>query len=95
MIKRIVKMTFIPEKIDEFLSVFNASKNKIKSFEGCSHLELWKENASKNIFFTYSFWASAEALENYRNSETFKNIWSKTKPLFAEKAEAWSVEIVE
>ncbi|HVA97736.1 MAG TPA: antibiotic biosynthesis monooxygenase family protein [Bacteroidia bacterium] len=94
MIKRIVKMTFIPEKVADFITVFNTTKNKIEQFEGCSQLELLKVKDSKNIFFTYSYWTSAEALENYRNSELFKTTWSKTKPLFAEKAQAWSLEMV-
>jgi hypothetical protein len=33
-------------------------------------------------------------LETYRHSELFKEVWSKTKPLFNAKPEAWSVDKV-
>ena len=92
MIIRIVKMTFIPEKVNDFLEIFNASKHLIRNFEGCSHLELLNDINSPNIFFTYSYWQSENALNNYRNSELFGSVWKKTKILFAAKTEAWSVE---
>ena len=31
-------------------------------------------------------------LNNYRNSELFKDVWSKTKILFNKKPEAWSTK---
>lgn len=92
MIIRIVKMTFMPEKVNEFLAVFHSSKLLIRNFEGCSHLELLNDINAPNVFFTYSYRQSEEALNNYRNSELFAGVWSKTKVLFAAKTEAWSVE---
>ncbi len=92
MIIRIVKMTFIPERVNEFLEIFNSSKHLIRNFEGCSHLELLNEINVSNVFFTYSYWDSEDALNTYRDSELFKGVWSKTKVLFATKTEAWSVE---
>jgi hypothetical protein len=47
------------------------------------------------MFFTYSYWDDATDLENYRNSEFFKSVWAKTKVLFSEKPEAWSVNKLE
>jgi len=47
-----------------------------------------------NILFTYSKWNTPEDLENYRNSELFKETWSYVKQLFEARAEAWSTEIV-
>ncbi len=91
MITRIVKMTFILEKIPDFLKIFEASKPKIRSFKGCTHLELLNEVNAPNIFFTLSKWESEKDLESYRNSELFKSTWAKTKILFAEKADAWTV----
>ena len=38
MFVRIVKMSFKPDKVDEFLSNFENSKTKIRTFKGCS---LW------------------------------------------------------
>ena len=47
------------------------------------------------IFFTLSIWEHPQALENYRNSELFKDTWSKTKALFDEqRPEAWSTVVV-
>lgn len=92
MIIRIVKMNFKPEKVNEFLKIFDESKELIRNMTGCSHLELLNDVNEKNIFFTYSYWNSESDLNNYRNSEVFASVWAKTKILFIAKAEAWSVE---
>ena len=92
MIRRVVKMSFQEEKIDEFISNFEANKEKIRNFSGCLHLELWNDIKDKNVFFTYSHWESEDALNSYRHSEMFKGVWAKTKILFNEKPEAWSVD---
>ncbi|MDX5325078.1 MAG: antibiotic biosynthesis monooxygenase [Bacteroidota bacterium] len=89
---RIVKMTFEPERVQDFLTIFEASKEKIRAREGCKHLELWQDQKHENVFFTYSIWEGPEFLEMYRQSELFTNVWRDTKALFAEKAKAWSVE---
>ena len=91
MIIRIVKMTFQSQRIIDFTTLFEERKQTIKSFKGCTHLELWQDSKNENIFFTYSHWHSEEDLDHYRFSEFFKDTWSKTKLLFSEKAEAWSV----
>jgi len=93
MIIRIVKMTFDPEKVNDFLKVFEESKNKIRNFEGCTHLDLLQDIDHKNIYFTYSHWHSPEHLHNYRYSELFISTWAKTKNLFSGKPEAWSLTI--
>lgn len=93
MIIRIVKMTFDPQKVSSFLEVFDASKEMIRNFEGCSHLKLLNDINSPNIFFTYSHWESEAHLDAYRNSELFQTTWARTKILFAAKPEAWSVEV--
>lgn len=90
MLVRIVRMTFRPETIPVFLENFEANKHSIRNFPGCSHLELWQDHNSENIFMTYSFWESEEALNQYRDSELFKSVWRVTKPLFAEKPQAFS-----
>lgn len=92
MILRIVKMTFREEETANFLALFNERKALIRSFEGCSHLELWQEAGNQNVFFTYSMWESEQHLDHYRFSELFKDTWAHTKALFADKPQAWSVE---
>ena len=93
MIKRIVKLTFHPENIDAFKQIFEDSKHKIHVRQGCHHLELWQGKNDPNIFFTYSFWTSEDDLNAYRHSDLFKATWAKTKVLFSDKPEAWSVEV--
>ncbi len=85
-------MSFDPSKIEEFLTNFEHKKTQIRNFEGCSFLELYRDKNQTNVFFTYSFWKTETDLEKYRNSELFKAVWAKTKPLFNDKPEAWSVD---
>lgn len=91
MIKRIVKMSFKPENIEAFKTIFETNWKKIKGFEGCEHVELLQDKNNPQIFFTYSLWQSEEHLNNYRNSELFNGVWTSTKVLFNAKPEAWSV----
>ena len=83
-------MTFRANEVDNFLSVFHDSKEKIRRFKGCKHLELHQDYNLDNVFSTYSIWESQEALEGYRTSGLFKSVWAKTKPLFKEKPIAFS-----
>ncbi len=94
MIKRIVKMEFKPENIEQFKMLFDRQKEKIRAFEGCEHLELWQDVKNKSTFMTYSYWKSEQDLENYRHSELFKNVWANTKILFSDRPKAWSVQVL-
>ena len=89
---RIVKMTFDPEKVNEFLANFEKVKHQIRAFEGVEHLELLNDKNNSNIYFTYSIWKDESYLETYRHSDLFKSVWTVTKPMFIKKAEAWSVD---
>ena len=91
---RIVKMTFKPHCVSEFLENFEHNKDAIRNFNGVHHLELLQDKNNTNTYFTYSIWESEKDLNAYRNSELFKGIWAVTKPMFAEKANAWSVETI-
>lgn len=92
MFVRIVKMSFEPTKIPIFLENFDTIKHKIRNFEGCELLELYQDKKHSNIFFTYSYWLSEAHLDTYRNSDLFNEVWSKTKLLFNNKPQAWSVD---
>ena len=92
MFVRIVKMSFHPENIQEFLVNFNQNKQNIRNSTGCRLLEMYRDKTDSNIFFTYSYWENEQDLENYRNSDLFKDIWAKTKPMFNDKPVAWSVD---
>ncbi|WP_421797383.1 putative quinol monooxygenase [Haliscomenobacter sp.] len=93
MLKRMVKMTFQKDRIADFLAIFEDSKNLIRNFPGCQHLELLHLENQPEVMFTFSLWDSPEALEAYRHSDLFQNTWSKTKVLFAGKPEAWSMRV--
>lgn len=91
MLTRIVKMEFQSDKVSDFLNNFEIIKSKIRNFPGCQHLELLQDKNQPEIIFTYSIWDSEEALNNYRKSELFGEVWPNTKSLFRSKPEAWSV----
>jgi heme-degrading monooxygenase HmoA len=92
-ITRLVKMTFRTDAINNFLDLFETKKTMIRDFPGCNHLELWQDIHNPSICFTYSHWETTEALEKYRNSSFFEDTWKATKQLFAERPEAWTVDV--
>ena len=91
MIIRIVRMSFHPEKVEDFKKIFAENWKYIKGFEGCSHVGLLQDEHNPSVFFTYSLWESEAHVNHYRNSELFKRVWTGTRALFNEKAHAWSV----
>ena len=91
---RIVRMSFADEHVNTFLKNFNENKEKIRAVKGCRLLELLRDKENPNIFFTYSYWNEQVDLENYRRSYLFRSVWAKTKVLFNEKPQAWSVDKV-
>lgn len=95
MLVRIVKLSLQEDKIETFLNNFELQKKDIRNFEGCRLLELYRDKDQTNIFFTYSYWTSEEALNKYRSSDFFRAIWAETKTFFNEKPEAWSIDKLE
>lgn len=89
---RIVKMTFREDEIQAFFKIFSEIKPKIEAFPGCSKVDLVQDIHDPKVIMTHSIWTGPEALEAYRSSELFKSTWVRTKPLFEERAMAWSVE---
>lgn len=94
MVRRIVRMTFETSRIPEFLALFAASENRIRQQPGCQHLELWQDADQPHVYCTYSHWATPAALEAYRKSELFGQVWPATKRLFAAPPLAFSVQQV-
>ncbi len=88
---RVVKMEFDESRVGDFLNIFAASKDRIKSFSGCTHLQLLRDESDPAVFFTYSHWDSNDDLENYRRSDLFKSVWGNTKKLFRSRPQAWSL----
>lgn len=91
MLTRIVRMTFRPDELGTFEAIFAASKDQIRVFPGCQHVELLHDLDVPNVRVTYSLWDSPDALENYRQSDFFRATWTKTKMLFSEKPVAFSL----
>lgn len=91
MMRRIVKMKFREKEVESFLALFEKVKLKIIGREDCHSLELVK-GFDGQTFFTISTWKDETALNEYRNSEMFKDTWAIVKSLLEEKAEAWSTE---
>jgi quinol monooxygenase YgiN len=94
MLIRYVRMTFEEEKIEDFLKIFETSRDQIRAMKGCQYLELMRDINQPTVFMTHSHWLSEDDLNNYRDSELFKSTWAKTKILFADKPMAFSVESV-
>lgn len=92
-ITRIVKMVFAEEHVSEFLNLFAENRERIGSFPGCYGVNLARDKNEPNIFFTISRWRSEDDLEEYRRSDLFQSVWSRTKILFAGKPEAWTLVI--
>ena len=87
MFVRIVKMSFAEENIIPFLDNFETVKQKIRNFEGCQFLELYRDKHNTNIFFTNIYWNTEDDLNNYRDSDLFQSVWTKTKQMFNAKPE--------
>lgn len=84
-------MTFQEDRCDDFLAIFEEYRSAIRNQPGCTHLDLLRDVKNTHIFFTYSHWESEDHLNAYRDSETFGVVWPKTKALFSDRPEAWSV----
>jgi quinol monooxygenase YgiN len=85
-------MGFKHEEADNFRAIFLHAQALIAAFPGCYGVELLQDTLHPNRFFTYSTWEDHAALESYRQSELFASTWAKTKILFNEKPEAWSLQ---
>lgn len=92
MITRIVRLAFRPETVESFLSIFEASASHIRQSPGCQALELHRDADHPNVFYTVSQWENSDALEAYRQSHLFRTVWSQTKPLFADRPQAYSLQ---
>jgi quinol monooxygenase YgiN len=88
---RIVRLTLDPARVADFLHLFRQSETRIRQQPGCRHLELWQDADQPHIYCTYSHWDDAAALDAYRGSALFGEVWPATKRLLASPAQAFSV----
>ena len=91
MITRIVRMSFEPESVEDFLKIFDQSKHLIRKMNGCQYLSIHQDHHFPNVFYTVSKWDSQNDLDIYRDSELFQKTWSATKTLFNAKPSAHSL----
>ncbi len=89
---RIVKMNFKEECVQDFLKLFEERKNKIRHSKGCNYLELWNDIDIKTIYYSYSIWDSMDDLNEYRQTELFKDTWAQFKSWFQDKAHVFNIE---
>lgn len=92
MLTRIVRMTFHPERVPEFLELFQNSADQIRQMPGCRFLELWQDVNHPAVYCTHSHWESEQHLNAYRQSVLFGKVWPATKALFAAPPLAFSVQ---
>ncbi len=90
-ITRIVRLSFVPEKVTAFIDIFDSSKDAISAFPGCQGVVMMRDVDHDHVYYTYSLWVSNEALQSYRESELFNTTWAKTKVLFNDKPLAFSL----
>lgn len=93
-IVRVVHMFFKPEFETEFLQLFDSRKELIRHFPGCQSVALVKNHENLCAYSTISLWQSADNLELYRQSDLFKDTWSKTKIGFSAPPRAISYPVV-
>jgi len=91
MLIRIVRLTLDPAQAPAFLALFRQSEARIRQQPGCQHLELWQDADHPHTYCTYSHWHDAAALDAYRRSALFGEVWPATKRLLAAPAQAFSV----
>lgn len=91
MLLRIVRLPLLPERVPDFLTLFRQSETRIRQQPGCHHLELWQDADQPHMYCTYSHWDDAAALNAYRHSALFGEVWPATKRLLAAPAQAFSV----
>ena len=94
MLIRIVRMSFEPTQVRAFLALFRATEHRIRQQPGCRHLELWHDADNPAIYCTHSHWHDAAALNTYRKSALFGEVWPATKRLFAAPPVAFSSVVV-
>jgi quinol monooxygenase YgiN len=95
MLVRIVQLEIQPEHTQGFLELYAAHQKMIREREGCISLQLLQSDENPNQLATLSHWSGEDALNRYRNSDFFRQLWSNVKPLFAAKARAFSYHVWE
>ena len=88
---RIVRMHFRPDVLPDFMVMFQETQPKIAEMPGCLSVELKQDIDQPHVVYTLSHWESEADLNAYRRSDLFVQTWAKTKAMFQEKPQAFSL----
>jgi quinol monooxygenase YgiN len=89
---RLVSLKCKPEDVDAFRLVLRESSLRVRQFPGCLSLQIVNDITDPASFFTLSTWRDEGALEAYRISPLFKEIWPRVKSFLREPAWASTCE---
>ncbi len=92
MIRRIVKLSFHIEKVEEIHRFLKGKVDSIRAVDGCEYLEIVQDRKNKGLIFTLSHWQSEDHLNAYRKSEVFGGVWPILKASFNAPPEAYSTD---
>lgn len=93
MLLRLVRLPLLPAREAEFLVLFRQSEALIRAQPGCLALALGRQADAPGTWCTVSHWIDAAALDAYRRSALFGQVWPATKRLLAAPPEALSIEL--
>ena len=89
-------MELKPDSEALFLAIFEHAKEDIRAQKGCLGIELLRGTIKEEmLIWTISLWQTPEDLDLYRSSPLFKKTWAAVKPLFAARAQAWTLTSIE
>lgn len=94
MIVRIVHMAFRPETLPPFLALFEQHRDAISGQPGCTQLQLVQDPEDPLALMTISTWDGPEALDAYRGSALFGEVWPATKRLFSAPPRAQTLSLL-
>ena len=92
MVIRIVSLKCKPEDVDAFRLFLHDSAPRVRNVPGCLSLQIVNDVADSTSFFTISTWRDVDALEAYRTSPLFEQVWPRIKAFLREPARASTCE---
>ncbi|WP_026369733.1 putative quinol monooxygenase [Kallotenue papyrolyticum] len=94
MLARLVRLYLHPAQVEAFLALYAEARPRIEAQPGCLGVQLVRQQDDAAAFATWSLWTDAEALERYRHSPFFGELWPRVRRLLRRPAEAVSFEVV-
>lgn len=82
MVIRVV-LTIQPAQRSAFLAYLAEESPQVRAMDGCSWYELFQDPNDDNRFLLYEEWASADAFEAYKSTESFSQAFAVLGPMMA------------